>query len=220
MKKIFVIILSFCLFVSCVDKRAKTITFLFEPEQASLIRDSLIKLRDIAEEYFIMQNKVDPYGNVITLTYHRYLMIDDTFFKWSDLETNKDFVFQSYLELNLYFLDEKGFFQLFKFLNDNFIGGIRYYPQVASSFPYGDPPFFKRGIKTNKRIFLKSEFYAMSKEYREFFLTYYLITDDKEGLLLLSDKRDVLLHVYGAWGDKMDKAPEKWRRPTDEIFYK
>jgi len=219
MKRIIIIILTFCLFASCVDKRGESITFLFEPEQASLIRDSLIKLRDIAEEYFIMQNKVDPYGNAIVLTARRDLWIDGKFCKWSDLEANKDSVFQANLEMNLYFLDEKGFFPLFKFLNDNFIRGIYYYLEGASEFPYGGRPFFFR-VLAHKRIVIKSDFYAMPKEYREFLLTYNLITDDKEGLLLLSDKGDVLLRLYGAWGDKMDKAPEKWRRPTDEVFYK
>jgi len=216
MKKIFVITVLFCLFVSCADKRARTITFLFEPEQASSIRDSLIKLRDIAEEYFIVQNKVDPYGNAIDLTSDRYLLIDRKFCKLSDLEANKDSVFQAHLEMNLYFLDERGFFPLFKFLNDNFISGIIYYPQGSSLFPYGDPPFFKRGIKTNKYIVLKSEFYAMSKEDRDFDLTHFLITDDKEGMLLLSDKRKLLLRTYGS----EEKAPEKWKRITDEVYYK
>jgi len=219
MKKIIIIILTFGLFVSCVDKRAKSITFLFEPEQMSSIRDSLIKLRDIAEEYFIMENKVDPYGNVITLTRDRYLKIDYKFFKWSDLEANKDSIFQSYLELNLYYLDEKGFFTLFKFLNDNFIRGIYYKPQGASSFPYGGMPFF--GEPFVKKIVLKSDFYAMPKAYRDFELTYNLITDDKEGMLLLTDKEDVFSRLYNAWGDNLEKkVPAKWLKPTDEVFYK
>jgi len=219
MKKIFVITVLFCLFVSCFDKRSRSITFLFEPEQASSIRDSLIKLKDITEEYFIIQNKVDPYGNGITLTPDRYLWIDGTFFKWSDLEANKDSVLQSNLEMNLYYLDEMGFFPLFKFLNDNFIRGIYYYLEGASSFPYGGKPFFKEPFI--KHIFLKSEFYAMSKEARDFELTHFLITDDKEGMLLLTRKSDIFLLLYGAWGDNIEKkVPAKWLKPTDEVFYK
>jgi len=215
MKKITVIILTFCFFISCAYKQSdKFITFLCEPDQISSIRDSLIKLRDIAEEYFIMQNKVDTYGNAIDLTARRDLWIDGKFCKWSDLEANKDSVFQSNLEMNLYFLEEKGFFPLFKFLNDNYIRGIYYYLYGVSYFPYGGDPFFRHRIE--KYIVLKSEFYAMPKEEREFELTYNLITDDKEGLLILSDKRKVFTNYYGS----EEKAPEKWRRPTDEVFYK
>ena len=219
MKKIFVIIVLFCLFVSCFDKRSNTITFLFEPEQASSIRDSLIKLRDIAEDYFIMQKKEAPHSSAIVLTYDRYLRIDDKYCKWSDLEANKDSVFQSNLEMNLYYLDEMGFFTLFKFLNDNFISGIYYEPQEASYFPYGGNPFFSE--RFIKRIVLKSEFYAMPKAYRDFELTYRLITDDKKGMLLLTDKRDIFSRLYNAWGDNLEKkVPAKWLKPTDEVFYK
>ena len=174
MKKIIIIILTFCLFASCVDKRARSITFLFEPEQASSIKDSLIKLRNIAEEYFIMQKKEDPHSSAIVLTSDRYLCVDGKFCKWSNLEKNKESVFQSYSELNLYYLDEKGFFPLFKFLNDNFIRGIYYYLEGVSYFPYGGEPFF--GEPFIKHIVLKSDFYAMPKVERDYKLTYYLIT--------------------------------------------
>jgi len=219
MKKIFVIIVLFCLFVSCFDKRSNTITFLFEPEQASSIRDSLIKLRDIAEEYFIMQKKEDPHSSSIALTSDRYLWIDGKFCKWSNLEKNKESVFQANLEMNLYYLDEKGFFPLFKFLNDNYIGAIYYYLEGASYFHYGGEPFF--GEPFIKHIVLKSDFYAMPKVERDYKLTYYLITDDKEGMLLLTRKSDIFLLLYGAWGDNLEeKVPAKWLKPTDEVFYK
>ena len=215
MKKIFVIILLFCLFVSCADKRGKTIKFLFEPDKIGAVRDSLVKFNNLTKEYFNMHKKEDTYKFTVCLSPQKTIWFDEVNIgKWSDFEANKNSIFNSNIELNLVDLDKKGFFTLLKFLNDNFIAGIHYYPKGSSYFYYCGEPFFRDMI--HKYIVLKSEFYAMPQADRIFDLTLYLITDDKEGMLLLSDKDRVFSRYY--FSDK--NVPEKWRRPTDEIFHK
>jgi hypothetical protein len=62
---------------------------------------------------------------------------------------------------------------------------------------------------------LKSEFYTLPETRRNFILAYNLITDDKEGMLLFLNKRDLLSDIYGS----EKKVPDKWKRITDEVFY-
>ena len=218
MKKLFVVTLIFCIFVSCNCKRAGTIVFHFEPEQISSVKDSLVKFKELAVDYFNTYKKADKDVRSIYLTSRKEILFDEVILgKWSDFDTNKDSIFHSNTQLELFDIDKKGLFSLLKFLNENFIDGIYYLPNIGySGYSYYGEPFF--GTRIQKRIILKSEFYALPEERRNFILTHALITDDKEGMLLFADKIDLLPDVYGP--NYLKKAPEKWIRITDEVFHK
>ena len=204
-----------------MDKRASTTKLLFEPEQISSVKDSLVKFQELAFEYFSTNDNPDEYSRAIALTERNKIWVDGVILgQWSDFDRNKDSIFHLYPQLNLIDIDKKGMFILLKFLNDNFISGIYYsLKNGSSSFRYCEEPFF--GMSTlssriHKRIMLKSEFYGLSENIRKSILTYSLITDDKGDMLLLTNKEDLLYNVYGS----EEKAPEKWKQPTDEIFHK
>ena len=202
--------------ISCNYKRAGSIEFHFESDKISSVRDSLVKFKEIAVEYFDSNKKADKEVRAIYLTALNNIRFDGVELgNWDNFYANKDVIFHSNIKLDLFDLERKGLFTLLKFLNDNFINGIYYMPNIRYSyFPYYGEPFF--GTRILKYITLKSEFYALPESTRNFELLFYLITDDKEDMLLLSDKRDLLPDIYGS----EERAPEKWKHPTDEIFYK
>ena len=230
MKKVFVVILFFCLLVSCVDERAHTVKFLFPSEKAGAVKDSLVRFKELAVEYF---KQSEEYYNAhqkipnldyrsIGLTAKNEIWFDGTTLgNWNKFEKNKESIFRANTQLNLFNLDKKGFFTLLKFLNDNFIDGITYkYADINieySTFGYCNAPFFgsfNEGM--DKYIMLKSEFYSLPEEYRNVILTSLLITDNKEDILLLTYKPHVFRYFYTF----EENAPEKWKHPTDEIFQK